>query len=129
MALLEPVARAVRSFNAQPRVRREILLFGPALLFGLIVVPLLVWAVGTRILGPYTRGTEPHDRPLALMGDYFAGLAHGLPVFWLVALGPAVILLIFRVLLRLLRPPAPPVEAPPAGQPTVKPVAKPRPRP
>ena len=101
--LLEPLARACAKFNAQPRARRELLLFGPALLFGLVVVPLLIWVVGTRVLGPYTRGTELHDRPLALLGDFFIGLAHGSTVFWVVALGPALFVVIVRLLLRLAR--------------------------
>jgi hypothetical protein len=101
--MLEPLARAHRSFNAQPRMRRELILFGPALIFGLVGVPLLIWVVGTRVLGPYMRGTKAHDRPLALVGDFFAGLAHGSTVFWLVALGPALFVALVRLLALLIR--------------------------
>ena len=129
---MEPLARARRSFDAQPRVRRELIIFGPALIFGLVVVPLLIWTVGTRVLGPYTRGTEAHDRPLALLGDFFAGLAHGSTVFWLVALGPALFVVLVRLLVVLIRggdrwaaghddsapPPPPPPGARPASSAT-----------
>jgi hypothetical protein len=125
--MLQPLARARRSFNAQPRVRRELMLFGPALIFGLVCVPLLTWAVGTRVLGPYLRGTEAHDRPLALLGDFFVGLAHGSTVFWLVALGPALFVILIRLLALLVRwgdrwagaddPAAPPPPQPPGARP------------
>ena len=80
------------------------MIFGPALLVGLLVVPLLTWAVGSRVLGPYSRGTEVHNTPLALLGDFFAGLGHGSVVFWLVALGPALFVALVRVIAYLIRP-------------------------
>src|SRR5690242_18176189 len=72
---MEPLARVRRSLAAQSRTRRELLYFGLALLVGLVVVPLLTWLVGSRILGPYSRGTEVHDSAFALLSDFFAGLA------------------------------------------------------
>lgn len=125
---MEPLVRARRSFDAQPRVRRELIVFGPALIFGLVIVPLLIWSVGTRVLGPYTRGTDVHDRPLALLGDFFVGLAHGSTVFWLVALGPALFVALIRLLALLIRwgdrwaaghddSAAPPPPAPPGTRP------------
>jgi hypothetical protein len=103
-ALVESPARARSSFSTQPRARRELLIFGPALVAGLLVVPLLTWIVGSRILGPYSRGAEVHNSPLALLSDFFAGLAHGKIVYWLVALGPALFVLLFRIIARLIRP-------------------------
>lgn len=64
---------------------------------------MLTWFVGSRILGPYSRGTEVHDNPFALLSDFFAGLAHGYLVFWVVALGPAVFLLLVRLFVALVR--------------------------
>ncbi|HKT73790.1 MAG TPA: hypothetical protein VJQ47_12940 [Steroidobacteraceae bacterium] len=67
-------------------------------MFGLIGVPLLTWMVGDRILGPYSHGSNPHAGPLALLGDFFAGLGHGALVYWVVALGPALFLLLLQLL-------------------------------
>src|SRR3974377_172106 len=75
------------------RVRRELIIFGVALLFGLIAVPLLIWLGGNRVLGPYTHGQNLHAGPLALLQDFYLGLLHGSAVFWGVALGPAALLL------------------------------------
>lgn len=98
-----PLARTP-AFNLETRTRREMALFGGALALGLVVVPLLIWIVGHRTLGPYTRGDDPHGMgPLALYGDYFTGLARGWLGYWVVALGPAVLLLLGRLWLNLLR--------------------------
>jgi hypothetical protein len=79
-------------------------LYGGALALGLLVIPLLIWLVGHRVLGPYTRGDDPHGMgPLALYGDYFSGLAHGWLGYWTVALGPAVLLVLVRLWLTLMR--------------------------
>ncbi|MGA7538743.1 MAG: hypothetical protein WBW93_08245 [Steroidobacteraceae bacterium] len=98
-----PIARP-RIFSLETRTRRELSLFGAALALGLLVIPLLIWVVGHRTLGPYTHGDDPHGLgPLALYGDYFSGLGHGWPAYWAVALGPAVLLLAGRLWLALLR--------------------------
>ncbi len=98
---MEPLARARRSLASQSRARRELIYFGIALLVGLLVIPLLTWVIGSRVLGPYMRGTEVHNSAFALLGDFFHGLVHGYVVFWVVALGPAVFLLLIRVLVAL----------------------------
>ena len=64
---------------------------------------MLTWFVGSRVLGPYSRGTEVHDNAFALLRDFFAGLAHGYLVFWTVALGPAVFLLLIRIFIAIVR--------------------------
>ncbi len=98
-----PLARA-QAFSSDIRTRREVALFGGALVLGLLVIPLLIWIVGHRTLGPYTRGDDPHGLgPLALYGDYFSGLAHGWLGYWVVALGPAVLILLARLWLGLWR--------------------------
>ena len=79
-------------------VRRELIIFGSALLFGLIGVPLAIWFVGNRILGPYAHGANPNAGPMALLGDFFGGLQHGAITFWIVALGPAVLILLARLM-------------------------------
>jgi hypothetical protein len=86
-----------------PRVRRELVIYGVALLCGLLGMPLLVWFAGNRVLGPYTHAQNLHAGPFALLGDFLLGLVHGSAVFWAVALGPAVLLLLVRVMVRLIR--------------------------
>lgn len=98
-----PLARA-QALGSEARTRREVVLFGGALALGLLVIPLLIWIVGHRTLGPYTRGDDPRGLgPLALYRDYFSGLAHGGLGYWAVALGPALLLLATRLWLALLR--------------------------
>jgi hypothetical protein len=98
-----PLARA-RLFGTQTRARRELSLLGGALALGLLVMPLLIWIVGQRTLGPYTHGDDPRRLgALGLYGDYFSGLAHGWLGYWTVALGPAALLLAARLWLALLR--------------------------
>jgi hypothetical protein len=72
------------------------MLFALMTLFGLIVMPFLIWIASGRVLGPYTHGQNLHAGPLALVADYYTGLAHGSAVFWCVALGPAVLVLLIR---------------------------------
>jgi hypothetical protein len=81
----ERLAQLRDTYGTLPRARRELIIYGAALLFGVLLMPLLVWVVGNRLLGPYTHGQNPHA------------------VFWAVALGPAVVLLLVRLLLRLVR--------------------------
>lgn len=98
-----PLARA-QVFGIETRTRREVALFGGALALGLLVIPLLIWVIGHRTLGPYTHGDNPQGfGPLTLYGDYFSGLAHGWLGYWAVAVGPAVLLLAMRLWLAALR--------------------------
>jgi len=86
-----------------PRVQRELITYGALLLFGLIGVQLLIWVAGNRWLGAYTHDQNLHAGPLALLQDYLLGLLHGSAVFWVVALGPAVLVLLVRLFIRLVR--------------------------
>jgi hypothetical protein len=98
-----PLSRA-QAFTFETRTRRELALYGGALALGLLIVPLLIWLVGHRTLGPYTHGDSPPGLgPFTLYGDYFSGLAHGWLGYWAVALGPAVLLLVARLWRALLR--------------------------
>jgi hypothetical protein len=102
---LAPRARLARlreRYLELPRTRREAAIFGAALSIGLLVMPFLIWLAGSRVLGPYTHGQNPHAGPLALLADYWVGLAHGSAVFWVVAIGPAVLLLLLRLVIALL---------------------------
>ena len=99
----EPLEQLRGSYRTLPRAWRELILYGAALLCGVLLVPLLIFVVGNRVLGPYTSGQNTHAGALALLGDFFVGLGHGSAVFWAVALGPAVLLLLLRLFVRLLR--------------------------
>ncbi len=96
------------------RARRELIFLGIALACGLILMPFLIWLVGNRVLGPYIHGQDATagTGPLRLLADYFAGLAQGSVIFWCVAIGPYVLLLLARLLYAFLR--AKPGAAPPA---------------
>ncbi|HUL18960.1 MAG TPA: hypothetical protein VLV29_06795 [Steroidobacteraceae bacterium] len=85
------------------RTRRELLGLALALLAGVLLMPLLIWMAGNRVLGPYTHGQDLHAGPFALLQDFFIGLLHGSAVFWAVALGPAVFILLLRLFVRGLR--------------------------
>jgi hypothetical protein len=100
----ERLTRLRENYQAlPPRARRELLVYGAALLAGLVLMPFLIWFAGNRVLGPYGHGQNPHAGPFALFGDYYVGLFHGSAVFWAVALGPAVLLLLGRLFLALVR--------------------------
>jgi hypothetical protein len=96
---LQRLARLRGSLSERPRVQRELILFALLTLFGLIVMPFVIWIASARVLGPYTHGQNLHAGPLALVADYYTGLAHGSAVFWSVALGPAVAVLLIRLFL------------------------------
>ena len=84
-------------------VRRELIIYGVLLLFGLIGMPLLIWVAGNRWLGPYTHEQNLHAGPLALLQDFGLSLLHGLGVFWAVALGPVALVLLVRLFIQLVR--------------------------
>ncbi len=89
---------------ASLRTRRELLLLGGALAFGLLVIPLLIWVVGHWTLGPYTHGDSgPGYGPVVLLTDYFSGLLRGSAGYWIVALGPVLLLCAVRLWLMLVR--------------------------
>lgn len=58
---------------------------------GLFVVPLLIYAVGSGVLGPYANGSA-----FALLVDFFAGLRSGSLVYWSVVIGPYVFVMLLR---------------------------------
>src|SRR2546430_16481135 len=102
-APLERLAHLRDPCAARSRARRQLVIFGRALLCGLIVRPFLIWFAGSRVLGPYAHGQNAHAGPFALLADFFLGLLHGSAVFWAVALGPAVLLLLIRLFVALVR--------------------------
>lgn len=101
MKLQEPVladspARAAGPHRTEPsashsRARRELILLLILLACGLFVVPLLIWAVGDKVLGAYANGG-----PFALLADFFTGLKRGELPYWTVVVGPYLFVLILR---------------------------------
>jgi hypothetical protein len=96
---LSRLAQLRDSLGARSRTQRELILFALMTVFGLIVMPFVIWIASGRVLGPYTHGQNLHAGPLALVADYYTGLVHGSAVFWCVALGPAVLVLLIRAFL------------------------------
>ena len=92
-----------RGWRGLSRLQRELIIFAAELVCGLVLVPLLVWVAGNRVLGGYTHGTNQHAGALALLGDFLTGLTQGFSVFWVVALGPALIVTLVRAFVHLLR--------------------------
>lgn len=90
-------------YAALPGARRELIILAAALVWGLVPMPLLIWLAGSRLLGPYVHGQNTHAGPSTLLADFFVGLAHGSAVFWSVALGPAVLLVLLQLLVRAVR--------------------------
>lgn len=89
-------------------VRRELILLALALVAGFILIPLAIWLVGNRILGPYTHGLDPSaGGPMRLLGDFYSGLSHGSVIFWCVALGPILLIGLFRLFWGVIRYTAP----------------------
>jgi len=105
---LERLQHLPEAYRALPRAQREGIIYGVMVLLGLLAMPFLIWFAGSHVLGPYTHGENTHAGPFALLLDYFIGLLHGSAVFWAVALGPALLLLLIRLLIGLIRahPPA-----------------------
>jgi hypothetical protein len=93
---LVALPRGVAGFWAA--LRRELIILGAALAFGVLAVPPLLWLAGPRFLGPY-----PGGGPGAIVANFFRGLASGESGFWIIALGPYLILTALRALIALVR--------------------------
>ena len=61
-----------------------------ALLFGALALPYLVYATGVRVLGPYAGGAA------SFYAHYLGDLAALRPAAWTLALGPAVLVAVWR---------------------------------
>jgi len=90
--------RAAAPSAAPSRGRRELMILVILLAAGLFLVPLLIYAVGAGVLGPYTDGG-----PFALLVDFFAGLRSGSLVYWGVVVGPYVLVMLARGFWQIMR--------------------------
>lgn len=85
-------------WRSQPPVRRELLLVGAGLALGLLLLPLVIWIFGRIALGAYANGG-----PFSLWLDFLRGLVQGAGLFWVVALGPYLLIVLIRVFTLLWR--------------------------
>ncbi len=72
-----------RRYRRTRGTKREMLTLALCLAVGLFLMPLLIWLVGTLLLGPYANGGLG-----GLLKDYFLALGKGSLAYWLVAAGP-----------------------------------------
>jgi hypothetical protein len=79
-------------------LRRELLILAGAVAFGVLLVPALLWLWGPRALGPYVGGGIA-----AIVANFFQGLASGSLGFWIVAVGPYLVVTIIRALIATVR--------------------------
>lgn len=63
-----------------------------ALLSGAVVLPFLVYATGVETLGPYSHGGAG-----SFYADFLGDLARLRPAAWTLAVGPAVLVLVWRL--------------------------------
>jgi hypothetical protein len=75
------------------RLTRNLLWLAAALVFAATVLPFLVYFTGTQTLGPYSNGG-----PLQFVGDFYASLAQLRGAAWTLLLGPAGLVMFWRVL-------------------------------
>jgi hypothetical protein len=83
--------------EASPRgIRFEIMLGSVLLAFGLFGLPALVYFVGAILLGPYLE-TASTDSIALFYRNFFADLAALSVRAWLIAIGPLLVIALFRL--------------------------------
>lgn len=104
-AVIESLRQAVRHYQAQPPLRRELLLLAAMLLFAILVLPTLVWFSGQIFLGDYIRtpSGDSTGGPLALTVDFISGLFSASFGHWLMLLGPYMLVACARIGWRMVR--------------------------
>jgi hypothetical protein len=94
-----------RRYRTLPPLQRELVTLGLMLLFALTVLPLEIFLAGQYYLGDYIR--DPSGTPTggfgALWVDYLKGIFRGSFGYWVVLLGPWLLLLAGRGLVSLAR--------------------------
>jgi hypothetical protein len=90
--------RAHAYYFSLPRLQFEAMTLGLALLFGLLVMPALIYLPGYFVLKPYANGGI-----FALYFDYYKGLIELRPSCWIAVIGPFVFLSLFRIFRLILR--------------------------
>jgi hypothetical protein len=90
--------RARDNYFAQPRLKFEAITLGLAVLFGVVVMPALIYLAGRLALDSYANGGL-----FALYGDFFIGLFEPRVSNWIVVIGPLVFLSLLRLFRLILR--------------------------
>ena len=90
--------RARGYYFSLSRPKFEALTLAIALLVGLVIMPVLIFIVGSYALKSYA-----HGGLLALFVDFCKGLVDLRPSCWIVLIGPFVFLSFFRICRHLLR--------------------------
>jgi len=90
--------RAHAYYFSLPPFKFEAMTLGLALLFGLLVMPALIYLPGFYVLKPYANGGI-----FALYFDYFKGLVELRPSVWIAVAGPFLFLSLFRIFRIILR--------------------------
>jgi hypothetical protein len=105
MATTEPLDPPAPERKSVAILRRELIFLGIAGVAGFLLIPLAIWLVGNRVLGPYTHAQDPTAGvgPARLLADYYAGLTHGSVIFWCVALGPYLLISFVRLFWGVIR--------------------------
>jgi hypothetical protein len=83
------------------KTRTVVLWLLAALLFGVLAMPFLVYGTGVATLGPYANGGAS-----AFFRDYLSALAGFEGAAWMLALGPAVVVVFWLFLRRVFLRPA-----------------------
>ncbi|MGA3158509.1 MAG: hypothetical protein ABSE43_13150 [Steroidobacteraceae bacterium] len=71
--------------------RRELYFTLASVLIGFALMPVLIWSAGHLVLGAYANGSL-----WAMLVDFYRGLAERSLPFWVVALGPLLLLWALR---------------------------------
>ncbi len=107
--------------------KRELLYAGGGLAVGFILLPALIYLVGTILLGPYAGGKSM----FAFYGEFYGNLAHGTRRTWFIALSPYLAIWLTRLSFRrtlfasLGKPPSPPAsDTAPTDDTTAQPTAE-----
>jgi len=90
--------RAHAYYFSLPRLQFEAMTLGLALLFGLALMPALIYLPGYYVLKPYANGGV-----FALYFDYYKGLVQLRPSCWVALAGPFVFLSLVRTFRLILR--------------------------
>lgn len=78
---------------ARMQLQRHLSWVAAALLFAAAVLPFLVYYTGTATLGPYAGGG-----PLQFLADFYRDVGRLRLGAWLLLLGPATLVIVWRVL-------------------------------
>lgn len=93
MSLSSPLHASLR---VPISVHRELVVLAAGLIFGLAAAPPLVWAVGSKALGPYAGGGIG-----SFLAAFYRGLGSGTFGYWMIVLGPYLVALLARALIGL----------------------------